>query len=140
MLENPPLQGSAIEENNPVEKYLATFETMSTRKGHRSHLNQFFKIIDAESKTYFQSNRNYEEDVIKLWYSMLPYAPGSRKIRMSVGVNFSLDNNVQLKPRLLKSLKGRTKTVEKFIDDLIPGKQDLRKILSYGAGKERVLS
>jgi len=128
-----------MEENNPVEKYLATFETKSTRKGHRSHLNQFFKIIEAEPKTYFQSNRNYEEDVIKLWYSMSAYAPGSRKIRMSVVVNFLLDNNVQLKPRLLKSLKGRTKTVEKITDDVIPDKQELRKILSHGAAKERAL-
>ena len=126
---------------NPVERFLETLESNSTIKGYRSHLNQYFKIIGAQPETYFTSQRNYEEDILKLWQSMKKnnYAPGSRKLRMCVVVNFLLDNDVVIKPRLLKSLKGRTKSVDKVTNDRIPTKQELREILSHGSAKERAL-
>jgi hypothetical protein len=53
--------------DNPLEKFLQTYETKSTRDGHRSHLNCFFRTLGAEPNTYFSSGRNYEEDYIKMY-------------------------------------------------------------------------
>jgi hypothetical protein len=110
---------------NHLEKYLSTFENKSSISGHRSHLNRFFEIIGAQPETYFTSNRNYGEDVIKLWQSMSKgYSSGSRKQRLIVVVvNFLLDNDITIKPSVLKALRTRTKTVDKITDDITPTKQ-----------------
>jgi hypothetical protein len=124
---------------NPVDKFIATFESRNTNKSHRTHLNKFFELLGLSPESYFSSGRNYEDYLTTLWLSMKEYASGTRKIRMSVVYNFLLDNNANINPRLIKNLRGRTKTVEKVTDDIIPTKEELRQILSHGSVKERAL-
>jgi integrase len=70
---------------------------------------------------------------------MTHLSPGSRKMRMCVIQNFLLDNDVVIKPRVIKSMRNRTKTVQKVTEDAIPTKTQLREILSHGSAKARSL-
>ncbi len=127
---------------NPIDKYLETFEKQSTIKGNKSHLNQYFKIIEADPLTYFQDGRDYNADIEKLWKSMSMskgYSPGSRKGRLCSVVNFLAYNDVTIKPSLLKILRNHTKQVENVTEDVLPQKQQLKEILEKAPILQRAL-
>jgi len=65
---------------NPVDKFIATFESRSTNKSHRTHLNKFFELLGQSPENYFSSGRNYEDDLTTLWLSMKEYAPGTKEL------------------------------------------------------------
>ena len=113
-----------------MEKYVEMQKTPGTRKQYRIHLKQFFNVVEANHHSYFQKNRDYEEDVEKFARFLVSLAPLSRKSKLSTVRGFLERNDVLFSKYFWKDLKkfGWGTGVQTL--DYVPTAKDIKKILS----------
>ena len=111
----------------------------NTMKNYTSFLNQYFRIVDADVKTYFDNGRDYKEDVEKYWYSQLERPPLTRNARISCVKNFLEENEVAFEHKFWRRLKRRGKGTRAMTIDKKPTNEQLKKILLHGTVHDKAM-
>jgi integrase len=132
---------------NPVEKFLAVFGSLNTKRNYQAALFDFFASVygnpnleDAEKKRawtkqkaveYLSEKREHESDINNFVTYMIKLAPKSSRLKLTAAKMFLLESGVEL-PQLFwrrvgKHIKGsRALTIDK-----VPENSELRKIVSH---------
>ena len=119
--------------------FLNQFTTKNTQRMYRTHLNQYFKIIDADPDTYFDGERDYEADVRKFSIAISEKSPKSQKTKISCVKTFLIENDVELRERVWRGIRRRRNGNGVITIDKVPDPADLKKILHYGTSRARAL-
>lgn len=128
-----------MKKSQKIEEFLLNFSSYSTIKTYRCHLNHYFNVLNVDPDTYFDTNRNYEQDVKIFWQSIIHRPPLTRNGAISVINTFLSENNIKLPEGMIKKLKKRTKGNRALTLDKVPTDKELKEILQYGTLKDRAL-
>jgi len=122
-----------------IDRYLRTFRSENTKKTYRCSINKFFKVIKADPKTYLDEERDYEEDVIKLWESLKGRPPKTVSTTMSAVKGFLKKYKILRNAEIWEELDRRTHGNRARTMDEVPTPQQLKEILRYGTLKDHAL-
>jgi integrase len=132
--------------NNTISNFLDNFSSEATKQCYKSALKKYFKTIERDPDAYFTKGKGqytaadldeYEKDVKKFWQSIMNAPPNTIKGGIASVKVFLSENYVDLPNKVWKDLRKRTKGTRSVIDDFIPTRDDLKKILSHGNAMER---
>jgi len=133
------LDYSNCETMNKIEEFLSECDTKSTRKNYTSHLKHFFTTINTDPATYFDNERNYDDDIMSYWQGLSKYAPCTRIARISCVKLLFEENDINLSTKTKKKLKRKTRRSKPITLDVIPTNQELKQILQRAEMKARAL-
>ena len=122
-----------------IEEFLENYPSKNTKKAYRTHLANYFRILDIDPETYFQKDRDYEADVKRASREIADRPPMSQKGMMSAIKVFLVEHNVELKERVWRSINRRRNGSHPISIEKIPTNQDLKTILQYADIKGRAL-
>lgn len=92
-----------------IDEFVKHFNSKSTRDSYRSILKSYFRVLNVNEKDYFSSKRNYENDVITYWQSIMDCPPKSIASRMACIKSFLIENDIEIKEKIWRNIKRRTK-------------------------------
>ena len=131
-----------IETMNKIEDFLSKCKSESTKLTYGSHLNKFFKTINAEPNTYFNTTKThkaYEKDVEKYWKSLKDRPPMTTRCAICTVKKFFMENDINLKPEVWKTISNKTKGSRAITKIMVPTRQQLKELLGHGDAKSRAL-
>lgn len=120
-----------------VEDFINTYEEKNTKKNYRSHLNLYFSYLKADPETYFDTKRDYEDDVRRYHKHLKDkkYAKRTRNTHIMLIRGYLTHYDVELPQKFWKSLRklaidkgNRSATL-----DQAPTPEQLRKILDHAS-------
>lgn len=131
-----------------LDEFLNNFSSDGTKRTYKSVLKTYFRTIGEDPNTYLPKGKGkytesdlekYEKDVKKFWQSINTAPPNTIKSMMACVKVFLMDSYVDLPGKLWKDLRNRTKGTRGVIDDYVPVREDLKKLLSHGNAQERAM-
>lgn len=126
---------------NKVEEFLTNnCDKKSTMKSYRSHLTNFFKIMDVDPDKYFDNGRDYDADIMTFWRSLGNYTPCTQVARISCVKLFFEEYDIILSNKTKKKLRRKLKGKKPATIDTIPTNNQLKKIISHGEAKAKALA
>lgn len=123
-----------------IEEFLKNF-SKNTQISYRSVLKKYFEVIGKNPDGYFIKGKRkytekkleqYENDVKKFWQNMKNTTPTSLKAYMGVIRVYLQDNYVDLSNKLWKDFKKRNKGTRSLVEDIVPTKQQFKKMVIHG--------
>jgi integrase len=128
-----------------IKEYLEdNFTKQATKYSYKSHLKSFFLFLNIDPATYFETKRDYQEDVKQYWKYLMtaerngrPYAPKSIPPKMSCIKVFLEEHDIVFNPRFWRKLSKRGKGNEPIREDRIPKIDELKAILSHARIHEK---
>ena len=82
-----------------------SFPKAKTQTTYRCHLNKYFETIKVDPEKYFDSKRDYEQDVKTYWMTLTEYTPTTRNMKLSTIKQFLEVNDIDLSTQFWKKLK-----------------------------------
>ena len=126
---------------NKVEEFLSEYTIQSTNRSYRVCLNRFFGAINADPNTYFEDNRDYEQDVktlhAKLKKEKKPAL--SQKQTLMVVKTFLENYDVLIPKRKWKKTRKKIKGSRAATLDAAPTKKELKQILTHANAMKKSL-
>lgn len=123
---------------NKIDQFLAMFSP-TTQTVYKSHLKSFFKSIDADPKTYFDGERDYEADVTQFWLSMKDRPPKTIHSAIHAVKSFLREYDIEIPYKFWNKINRRTKGSRAVTIEEIPTNSQLKEILQHGGIKARAL-
>lgn len=121
-----------------VEDFLLNFPRKSTKYQYKSHLKLYFEFLDVDPDTYFDSDRDYKQDVTKYWQHLQKkYSPKSIKSNLVCIKKFLEAHEIDFKKRIWDDFNRRGKGSRVVRRDKVPTNLELRQILSHGDIRDR---
>lgn len=133
---------------NKIDEFLKNFGSYNTKLTYKSILLKYFKTIGKNADDYFIKDKkrysetellSYEKDVKLFWQSIQKAPPNTIKGSIGVIKVFLADNYVDLPSKVWKDIRNRTKGSRSVIEDYIPTREDMKKVLSHGNAMERAM-
>lgn len=120
-----------MKENKVINKFLSYYGSKVTRQSYKSALNAFFKTVNCDPDTYFDTGRDYELDIRQFANSMVD-SPG-KTFYSYVGVvrQFLMRNKIQLDPFVWKDMKLIKRGNHAITRDRPASLAELKLILSH---------
>ncbi len=122
---------------NTIDEFLSNYSSKSTKRTYKCYIKNYFKLIDVDPDHYFNTNRDYEADVLTLWRSIADKPPKSIYTALTAIRVFLMENNVELSQKFWKKLRLRTKGNRAVTDDKVPSPNELKRILEHTDVKSR---
>lgn len=122
---------------NPIDEFLLNYTSKSTIRTYRFYINDYFRRIKADPKTYFIIERDYENDIREYWRGISNQAPKSIFTGLTAVRVFLSENNIELPNKLWRNLRNRTKGNRAITDDKVPTPYQLKRIIEHGDIKNR---
>lgn len=116
--------------------------SISTKKTYKSALKKYFKILKIRNiDKYFESNRDYKEDVWEFAKKIIKSPPKSQSTFLAVVKGFLERNNVEIKKSEWQDIiiRNKIRNPRPIIQKRTPSNADMKTILSYGDIKSRSL-
>ncbi len=117
-----------------IEEYLTNrlVSNKNTRKLYRHHIRKYFQIINADIRTYFQPDRDYQADIIRFYNSLRGRPLKSTQTTVSAVKQFLCYHDKKIKELdLWDTISLRLKGAEPVSEDFIPEPEDIAKILQH---------
>lgn len=120
----------------------------ATQLSYNSALKSYFEVINKDPEKYFKNGnrkytdkelKSYENDVTLFWRKIKDKPPLT--VRQYIGVIrvFLQDNYVDLPKKFWKSFKKRKKGSRTIIQDIVPTREQFKKIISHGSILEKAM-
>jgi len=123
-----------------VETFLKeNAETKNTYNGYKCNLKSYFRYLEIEPDNYFNSDRDYEKDVMDYYNSLKEYAPLTKTSKMNTVKVFLEDNDILFSNKLKKKLRRKLRGARPITLDVIPTNKELKQILSHGEIKAKAM-
>jgi len=130
-----------------IDEFLNNFSGEGTKRTYRSIIKKYFRTIGENPETYFKGRgkstdsdlEKYEKDIRMFWQSINTFPPNTINSAMACIRVFLTDNYVDLPMKLWKELRNRTRGSRSVIEDYVPVREDLKKLLSHGNALERAM-
>jgi len=118
--------------NDVIEEFLSNYSSERTRHSYKFRLKEYFDYIKENPNTYIRKGRNYEKDIEKFWkvHSLRP--PKTRNQTLSAVRMFLEENDIEIKNKFWKKLRGRAKGKRALTQDKVPTNEELKEILHQG--------
>lgn len=125
-----------------VEEFLEAIPSEGTRRTYRCALKFYFNHLETEPDKYFDTARNYADDVesffVKLSENSRP--PLTVRTYLAAVKAYLLENDIELPQRFWKKISGRIKGKKARTQDTVPDTPDtIRKLFSHMDLKARAL-
>ncbi|MCJ7570962.1 MAG: site-specific integrase [Candidatus Thermoplasmatota archaeon] len=136
------------EKMDKIDEFLKNFGSYNTKLTYKSILKKYFKTIEKNPDNYFVKDKkrytdeelmSYEKDVKLFWQSIMTAPPNTIKGSMGIIKVFLSENYADLPVKVWKDLRNRTKGSRSVVEDYIPTREDLKKVLSHGNAMERAM-
>jgi len=139
---------SIVDGNMNIEEYVKLNypNKKQTRYNIKSQLVEFFDFIQIKSEEYVKQDREFKKDV-QLYFGHLintprsrtkkPYAPKTIIVHMSTVRGYLEEHDIIFSPRFWKKILKRGKGNEIILEDRIPTREELDKILTHGDARDR---
>lgn len=115
-----------------IEEFvIKEYDAPRTIENYRSVLKKYFKFIKTDPNTYFDGDRNYEEDIENFRKYLMSFAKCTRSSYLNTIKQFIIFNNVELSQKFWKNLNKKKKGNRPVTLDDAPTHQVLQKILRY---------
>ncbi len=124
---------------DPIEEFLKN-KGKVTQKNYRWVLKQYFDDIKQDPEVYFQSNRNFKDDIQNWWNIHKSEVPKTRNTKLAIlrGLFEEYSKIISdLPPKYFKKLRKQQKGSKKATTDHILKKNEFKKILAHGTIKDR---
>jgi len=132
-----------IRESKIVNEFLdKKTNSRNTRKTYLNILGKYFRILGIEDiDSYFESNRDYKEDVWHVSTKISDNAPKTQRVFLACIKGFLERNDVELKKREWHDIMTRNniRKARPVTQKRTPSNADMKTILHYGDIKSRAL-
>ena len=127
-----------------IEDFINTYEEKSTKKNYRSHLKLYYEYLKTDPETYFDTQRDYEDDVRRYHKHLKEkkYAKRTRNTHIMLIRGYLVYYDVELPQKFWKSLRklavdkgNRSATL-----DQAPTPEQLRKMLDHASPMMRSIT
>ena len=131
-----------------IEEYI-TLSYPNKKQTHynvRSQLNEYFNFIKIDPEKYVNQDRDFKKDVLKYHSHLIntprkntnkPYAPKSIIVHMSTLRGYLETHDIIFSPRWWKAQTKKGKGNDIILEDRIPTREELGKILTHGDARDR---
>jgi len=120
------------------ESFFDLYTSKTTIRVYKWALKTFFKCIygkslspEKASEKYFAEERDYESDVKKFFVEIKGKAPMTVDTMLKAVRVFLMENDVELKQKFWRRLRGRRKGSRALTLDKVPSNKQLRRILTH---------
>lgn len=137
-LSNPKISHYAMT-TNVIDKFLRRYSSVQTKKSYKSALTRFFKTIEVDPQTYFESGRNYEEDVEIFADALRNNPPKTFFCYIGVVKKFYQRNDVELKSYFWEDLRTFVKGRRAITQDRPPTILEFKRILAHSNLRQKAL-
>lgn len=120
-----------------IKEFVKQYPNKSTRTNYMYSLNTFFKVIGVDADKYFIESRDYEKDVMTFVRYISNRPPKTIKLMVSNVRCFLEENDVEFNGKFWKKVRSRRKGSRALTEDRIPGREELRSILTHGDAKAK---
>jgi integrase len=125
-----------------IDKFVNRYKkrSINTVKNYRSQLKQYFDYLDINPNTYFNNNRDYQQDITRYWENkIIDRPPLVRSFILSCLKMFLMRNGVEFKSIFWSDLKEQAKGRKAISEDEVPTNEQLKKILLHANAMEKAL-
>ena len=124
-------------------RWKAFIEVVTSSKAtaytYKSALKKFFQSVYHEEDVdveeycdkYFETKRDYEEDIKRFFVSIKAEPPKSVQTWLAAVKSFLMENDVELPQRFWKRISKRIGSTRAVTEDIVPSNVQLRQILSH---------
>jgi len=131
-----------------VEEYIELYypNKSQTRYNIRHELNEYFRFFKIKPEAYVKLNRDFKKDILIYNGNLLKkiskktgklYAPKTINIHISAIRQYLEEHDIILSPRFWKKINQRGKGNETILEDRIPTREELGKILTHADARNR---
>lgn len=122
-----------------IEEFISYQRSDTTKKVYRSHLKKFFEFLNLDPNTYFDSDREFWQDLRDYAETLKDRPPTSQKSIVATIKSFFVDNDVQLKPKHNKIINNIRVGSQPITEDLAPTNAQIKQILQHADVKYKAL-
>jgi len=122
-----------------VNKFLRRYSSTQTQRGYRSALNRFFKTINANPQTYFETKRDYRDDIEVFADSLRDRPPKTFYSYIGVIRKFYQRNDVELKQYVWDDMRTFVKGKRALTQDRPPTIPEFKRILAHADLRQKTL-
>lgn len=130
---------------NKLEEFIETQTKKQTKKGYKTALTRFFRVIDKQPDKYIEThkgNPNLEEiktDILKFLDDLEKdgFAPKSKKTYFQSVKSFLAEYDIELKKKMIDKIKKKIGKPKRISDEIIPTIDELKDILGNADIREK---
>lgn len=123
---------------NPIDEFLKN-KAINTQNNQRWILKEYFKEIKSKPETYFNNNRDYQQDVKNWWLNHINEVPTTRHTKLNAVRGLLEDQEVLFPKKFWRKLRQMKKGTRPATMDRTPSHNEFKKILQYGTVKDKAL-
>ena len=124
---------------NPIYEFLKD-KAKRTQKNYRWILDQFFRELKQDPKTYFDNkDRDYQTDIGQWWDQHLNEVPKTRNTKLAIVKGLMEDQEVVLPAKYWKKLRHIRKGSRAATLDRVPTESEFKRMLRHGDVKDKAL-
>jgi len=128
-----------MQTNIVIEHFLSYYGNDQTRKGYRSGLNKFFRSVDCNPDTYFNTTRDYELDIRQFANSIKGNAPKTFYSYVGVVRQLFMRQKIDIDPLVWRDMKLIKKGKHAITRDRPASLDELKLMLSHADLKMKSL-
>jgi integrase len=129
-----------------IDDFVSQF-TPKTQTTYKCVLRKYYNIINKNPETYFNGKRHktekelelYEEDIKKYYNNIKQMPPNTIFSYLGCIRVYLQDNYVDLPNAFWRQFRKRKKGNRAVVQDIVPSKQQFKKLLTHGSALERAL-
>lgn len=124
---------------NAVDEFLDGNFSKHTIRIYKKSLEMFFNAVNSDPNTYFDEERDHDNDIRMFIKSLSQYKPYTKKARINCVRLFLEENEVVFTKQTKRKIKGQTKRCKPTVQDIVSTPKELKEILQHGTLKDRAL-